>query len=131
MKNTETLTFQIENKTALISLNRPQVHNVVNEEMMEEFESVLKKIEKNKEIYCIILTGTGKESFCAGGDLKYFATLKTREVGKEMSMRMQNILNRLWNGNKPVIAAINGQALGGGCEILTACHFRIAASNAT
>lgn len=131
MMGTETLTFQIENHTALITLNRPQVHNAVNEEMMGEIEFVLAEIEKNKNVCCIILTGEGNESFCAGGDLKYFETLKTREAGKEMSLRMQHILDRLWNGDKPVIAAINGQAFGGGCEILTACHFRIAASHAT
>lgn len=128
---TESIKFQIEDRIAIIALNRPDVHNAVNAEMMSELESVLTKIETNKEIYCIILTGEGKESFCAGGDLKYFVTLKTRDAGQKMSLRMQKILNRLWNGNKPVIAAVNGQALGGGCEILTACHFRLASSHAT
>jgi enoyl-CoA hydratase len=127
----ETVKFQIEDHIAFVTLNRPEVHNAVSAGMMHALESVLEIIEANKELFCIILTGAGKESFCAGGDLKYFTTLKTGEAGKEMSLRMQNILNRLWNGKIPVIAAINGQALGGGCEILTACHLRIAASRAT
>ena len=129
--NTETVKFHIENHTTFIILNRSEVHNAVNGEMMEELDFVLTKVDNDKDIYCIVLTGEGKESFCAGGDLRYFATLKTREAGSKMSLRMQNILNRLWNGNKPAIAAINGQVLGGGCEILTACHFRIATSGAT
>ena len=128
---TETVKFHIENHTAFIILNRPEVHNAVNAEMMHELETVLDVIEANKELFCIILTGAGSESFCAGGDLKYFATLKTGVAGKEMSLRMQNILKRLWNGKIPVIAAVNGQVLGGGCEILTACHLRIATSTAT
>lgn len=79
----------------------------------------------------LIITGSGTETFCAGSDLRYFATLQSRESGLRMSMRMQSILGRLWNGTRVVIAAVNGQALGGGCEILTACHFRIAASTAS
>ncbi|RMH74583.1 MAG: enoyl-CoA hydratase/isomerase family protein, partial [Calditrichaeota bacterium] len=77
-----------------------------------------------------ILTGAGPTTFCAGGDLRYFATLTTREACLHMSRRMQALLDRLYFGDRVVIAAVNGQALGGGCEILTACHFRIAAESA-
>ncbi len=123
--------FEVEGQVALIRLNRPEVHNAVNEEVMDRLEAVLDRIDQDDRIRVIILTGAGKESFCAGGDLKYFATLKSRDQALQMSRRMQAILNRLYLGDRVVIAAINGQALGGGCEILTACHFRIAADHAT
>jgi enoyl-CoA hydratase len=115
---------------AIITLNRPAVHHAINEEMMDLIENILDQIEKRKETRVIIVTASGKESFCAGGDLNYFAGLKTRKQAEEMSLRMQAILDRLWSGKRTVIAAINGQALGGGCEILTACHFRNAVNSA-
>ncbi len=130
MKNNP-LKLEIHDKTAIVTLDRPDVHNAVNAETMSAFEECLDEIELNPEIRIIILAGAGAKTFCAGGDLKYFATLNSREACLEMSHRMQAILDRLYVGKRVVIAAINGQALGGGCEILTACHLRIAASHAT
>lgn len=121
----------VNNGIALLRLNRPEVHNSVNEAMMEEWAQHLDAIEADGEIRTVILTGAGEDTFCAGGDLRYFATLNTRKACLEMSHRMQAILERLSHGKRVVIGAVNGQALGGGCEILTACHFRIAASHAT
>jgi enoyl-CoA hydratase/carnithine racemase len=125
------VTIEIEKEVGIICLNRPDVHNVVNEAVMAELESILEQLDSNPAIRLLIVTGAGSETFCAGGDLKYFATLKTREQGLHMSKRMQAILNQFWAGPRVVIAAVNGQALGGGGEILTACHFRMAASTAT
>lgn len=122
--------FEATNAIGAIRLNRPDVHNAVNESVIEAFEAVLERVETDPQIRALILTGAGSKAFCAGGDLRYFATLATREKGIEMSRRMQALLDRLWSGTKVVIAAINGQALGGGCELLTACHFRIASSTA-
>lgn len=123
--------FETTNAIGIIRLNRPDVHNVVNEPVIEALEAVLDRLETDTKIRALIITGTGSKTFCAGGDLQYFATLDTREKGIDMSRRMQALLDRLWSSTKVVIAAINGQALGGGCEILTACHFRIAASTAS
>lgn len=126
----DVVAFEATNDTGIVRLNRPDVHNAINEPVMEALESVFDRVEANPQIRALVITGTGSKSFCAGGDLQYFATLNTREKGIEMSRRMQALLDRLWFGQKPVVAAINGQALGGGCEILTACHFRLAASTA-
>lgn len=112
-----------------ITLNRPAVHNVVDEAVMARLELILDQVESTA-VRAVILTGAGEKTFSAGGDLKYFATLATREAGLAMSRRMQAILARLYEGKRVVIAAVNGQALGGGCEMLTACHFRIAADTA-
>lgn len=131
MKNYQSLDISIESHIAVIMLNRPEVHNSVNETMMSELEAILDYIENDQKIRCIVLTGSGEKTFCAGGDLKYFATLRTETQVQKMSLRMQAIMDRFYRGDRPVIAAVNGQALGGGCEILSACHIRIAAKHAT
>lgn len=123
--------FEATYSVGVIRINRPDVHNALNESVIEAFEALLERVETDRQIRALIITGTGPRTFCAGGDLQYFATLDTREKGIEMSRRIQALLDRLWSGEKPVVAAINGQALGGGCEVLTACHFRIAASTAS
>lgn len=130
MLEKDTIKFEIQNQTAIITLNRPAVHNAINAETIDQLESHLRHAEEDDKIRSIILTGSGDQSFCAGGDLAFFATQKSREQGRLISERMQAILNRIWSSDKVTIAAINGQALGGGCEILTACHFRIAAEHA-
>lgn len=123
--------FATTDEIGVVRLNRPEVHNAINESVMDALEAVFDRVESDPQIRALIITGTGSKSFCAGGDLEYFATLDTREKGIEMSKRMQTLLERLWSSSKPVVAAINGQAIGGGCEIITACHVRIAASTAS
>jgi len=128
--STDVVEFEIQNKCAIIRLNRPEVHNAINDAVMTHLKGILDRLKKSPEILVVILTAAGEESFCAGGDLKYFSTLKTREAVLAMSQRMQMILYDLWRGGRVAIAAINGNAFGGGSEILTACHFRIAAEQA-
>lgn len=126
----DVVAFETTDTTGVARLNRPEVHNAINEPVLEALESVFDRFEADPQLRALIITGSGSQSFCAGGDLHYFAILDTREKGIEMSRRAQKLLDRLWSGQKPVIAAINGQALGGGCELITACHFRIATSTA-
>ena len=125
-----TISYKLYNSAAIVTINRPQTHNAINETTMAELEDALDHIEADSNVHSIILTGAGEKTFCAGGDLKYFATLQTRKLVTQMSERMQAILRRLWEGPRVVVAAINGQAIGGGCEILTACHRRVAVDGA-
>ncbi len=126
----DAVAFTVTNTIGVARLNRPDSHNAINEPVIQALESIVDRLESDPAIRALIITGAGSRSFCAGGDLQYFATLNSNEKGLAMSRRMQALLERLWSGSKPVIAAVNGQALGGGCEILTACHFRIAAATA-
>lgn len=131
MKSVDLIELKCRNNIAVLRFNRPEVHNSVNEEVMAQWEACLDRIDADNTIRSIIITGAGSSTFCAGGDLRYFSSLDTKKACVGMSNRMKNILKRMCGGNKVVVAAINGQALGGGCEIAVACHYRIAASHAT
>ncbi len=122
--------FSATDGVGIIRLNRPEVHNAVDAAMMEALEAVLEEVDGLPDLRALILTGAGRRSFCAGGDLEYFAGLERREDGRAMSRRMAAVLRRLADGPRPVIAAIGGDALGGGCEVAVACHLRIAAPTA-
>ncbi len=124
------VTFKHSEGVGIICLNRPEVHNAVDEAMMENLEAILDEIERQADVRVLILTGAGDRSFCAGGDLTYFASLESQEDGMAMAHRMKTLLGRLADGPRPVLAAINGAAFGGGCEILTACHLRLAVAAA-
>ena len=131
MTSTNLIELEYRDNFAILRFNRPDVHNAINEEMMTQWEAHIDSIEADSKIRAIIITGKGKKSFCAGGDLKYFASLNSKKACIKMSNRMQSLINRISMGKKFVVAAINGQALGGGCEISVACHYRIASSNAS
>ncbi len=125
-----TILFTRKGTTGILRLNRPQVENAIDGQTMAALEQHLDAIEAAHDVRVLILTATGTKTFCAGGDLSYFATLRPRAAGVAMSERMQAILGRLANGPRPVIAAVNGNAWGGGGEILTACHLRLATEHA-
>ncbi len=112
------------------TINRPKAYNAINFEVMDALEQVCDKIEKNDDIRVFVLTGSGNKYFSAGGDLKEFSALKTEHDARKMSMRMGEILRRIESANCWTIALINGDAFGGGCEVLLAFDFRIAAKHA-
>ena len=114
---------------ALLTLNRPDVHNVINRETMIQWDRQLDRIAEDSSIHAILLTGSGEKTFCAGGDLKWFTHLTEEKEVRDMSEQMQKLLNRMYEGHLPVIGVLNGSAYGGGCEVLTACHYRIAAED--
>ncbi|MGE7601906.1 enoyl-CoA hydratase/isomerase family protein [Peribacillus sp. NPDC097675] len=109
-----------------VSLNRPEKRNAVNFLLMEELEIVLSNAASDDEVKVLLLTGEGSQAFCSGGDLSEFHDLYTEEEAFSMLSRMGEILYKLAIFPKPTIALLNGSAIGGGCEIATACDFRLA-----
>ena len=121
---------KIENRIAIITLNRPQQLNALNHQLINNLNQELKKIKTNKNVKSIIITGSGEKAFVAGADIKEFAKF-TIEEGKSLAKDGQKkLFDFIENFPRPVIAAINGFALGGGLELAMACHIRIASSNA-
>lgn len=125
------LKVEQKNHICQATIQRPKSHNAINFAVMDALESLLDELESNSDIRCLILTGSGEETFISGGDLREFHTIKTAEDAKPMAKRMLSILTRLEKSPCWTIAAINGAAFGGGCEIMLACDFRFAAPHAT
>lgn len=113
----------------IIQLNRPDKFNALSQEMMLALSEIFSTLKTDNELRAIILTGAGDKAFCAGTDISELVQLKQDE-GVEVSERGQSLCNQIENFPVPIIAAINGIAAGGGCELALACHIRIAATNA-
>lgn len=118
-----------EGKIAIVTINRPKALNALNSDTLTELDYVLDQIENNDEVLAVILTGAGEKSFVAGADI---SEMKDKNVieGRKFGILGNKVFRRLELLEKPVIAAVNGFALGGGCEISMACDIRIASSNA-
>lgn len=125
----QTLLTSLENGIFTITINRPDKLNALNKQVMNDLDSVMNEVESNKEIKAAILTGSGQKGFVAGADISEFVGLSGEE-GKALAKKGQDIFFRIENSTKPIVAAVNGFALGGGCELAMACHFRIASENA-
>lgn len=119
-----------EENYAVITLNRPKVLNALNQALMAELNAALDELAADEGIRAIVLTGAGDRAFAAGADIGEFNALPSASVAAEFSLRGQALLNKIERLSKPVIAAINGFALGGGCELAMACDIRIAADTA-
>jgi enoyl-CoA hydratase len=129
MSYTNILTEQKE-KLLLITINRPNQLNALNKVTIDELSTELKRAEKDASVRVIILTGSGEKAFVAGADIKEFADFNV-EQGKALSKEGQDkLFNLVENLNTPVIAAVNGFALGGGLELAMSAHIRVASSNA-
>ncbi len=115
---------------AIITIDRENALNALNKQTMVELDYFFgNELHNNHQIKAVILTGAGKKSFVAGADIKEFLALKNDE-GQELSRFGHNVFNKIENSPKPIIAAVNGFSLGGGCELAMACHLRVASENA-
>ena len=114
---------------AIVTVNRPKVLNALNSQTLDELRRAILELKRDDSVRAVILTGAGEKSFVAGADINELAT-QTPVSGREHAMSGQHIFDLIEHMGKPVIAAINGFALGGGCELAMACSIRIAADTA-
>ncbi|UFH47219.1 enoyl-CoA hydratase-related protein [Flavobacterium galactosidilyticum] len=128
--NYENIVIHIENNSATVTINRPSKLNALNVATISELHKAFKTLNKNKEVQVIILTGSGEKAFVAGADISEFAHFSVDEGTKLAAEGQEKLFDFIENLNKPVIAAINGFALGGGLELAMACHIRVASDNA-
>ena len=117
------------NDIAIIKINRPDVLNALNKEVIAELYRAIDIVALDDSIKVVIITGTGVRSFCAGADIRYVVNINPIEAERYANL-IHTLLNKIENLEKPAIAAINGYALGGGCELALTCDIRIASSNA-
>ena len=122
------ITLEKESHVALIKINRPKALNALNSETLRELDCRIQEVAEDNEIYAVIITGEGK-AFVAGADIAEMQQLNAQK-GKEFGRLGNKVFRKLEKLNKPVIAAVNGFALGGGCELAMACDIRIASSKA-
>jgi len=128
--NYENILSSIEEKIATVTINRPESLNALNSKTILELSSIFEELSNNSEVRVIILTGSGEKPFVAGADIKEFADFGTSDA-EHLARNGQEILfNKIENLSKPVIAAVNGFALGGGLELAMSCHIRYASENA-
>jgi enoyl-CoA hydratase len=126
----QTLLTVLENNILTITINRPDKLNALNKTVIDELSSVIDEVKNNSEIRSAIITGAGAKAFVAGADISEFLSLDAAG-GKALAQKGQEmVFNKIENCPKPIVAAVNGFALGGGCELAMACHFRIASDNA-
>ena len=124
----EFIKYQEEGEIAILTINRPKALNALNSQVLDELDRVLDDIDTDK-IHALILTGAGEKSFVAGADIAEMSTL-TKEQGQAFSKKGNDVFRKIETFEIPVIAAINGFALGGGCEISMSCDIRICSDNA-
>ena len=124
-----TLLATLENGIYTITINRPDKLNALNRDVFTDLNLALDEIAANPEIKSVIITGAGPKAFVAGADISEFNALD-KDQAMALAKRGQDTFARIEHSTKPIVAAVNGFALGGGCELAMSCHFRIASDNA-
>ena len=125
----ENLLIETREHIATVTVNRPKVLNALNRKTVEELDTCFRSLQQDEQVRAVILTGAGDKAFVAGADIRELATYSP-QAAKESALRGQAVFSRIENLGKPTIAAINGYALGGGCELALACSLRIASQTA-
>ncbi len=125
-----TLLTNLENGIFTITINRPDKLNALDKTVIEELGAAIDEVIINKDIRSAIITGSGEKAFVAGADISEFSSLNA-QGGRDLAHKGQELVfSKIENCSKPIIAAVNGFALGGGCELAMSCHFRLASENA-
>ena len=124
-----TLLTELKEGTFFITINRPDKLNALNKDVFNDLDKVMDEVMQTDDIKTVIITGSGSKAFVAGADITEFSSLN-REQAMALSKRGQDVFFKIENCPKPVMAAVNGFALGGGCELAMACHFRFCSDNA-
>lgn len=124
----EFVTYEVEGQVGIITINRPKALNALNSAVLDELDAALDAVDQDA-VRCLILTGAGEKSFVAGADIGEMSTL-TKAEGEAFGKKGNDVFRKLETFPLPVIAAINGFALGGGCEISMSCDIRICSENA-
>ena len=127
--NFKNLLFNLSNDILTITINRPDKLNALNQLTIQEVGQAIQEAKNNPEVKAILVTGSGTKGFVAGADISEFVGL-TPEQGKAMAKAGKDVFKSIEDCPKPVMAAVNGFALGGGCELAMACHLRVASDNA-
>jgi enoyl-CoA hydratase len=125
----QTLLTSLDNGIYTITINRPDKLNALNKQVFTDLDAAVDEVYHTEAIKTAIITGSGARAFVAGADISEFAGL-TKEEGMALAKRGQDVFFKIENSKKPIIAAVNGFALGGGCELAIACHFRLCSENA-
>lgn len=125
----KTILTSLESGIYTLTINRPEKMNALNQTVMDELSLAVQEVYENEAIRSVLLTGAGEKAFVAGADIGEFLKFSSSE-GMALAEKGHRIFSRIENSPKPFIAAVNGFALGGGCELAMACHFRIASENA-
>lgn len=129
MSNYQNLLLQQDGHTAIITINRPSKLNALNVQTFSELRTALDTLATDKNTWGIIITGAESKAFVAGADISEFSSFSP-EQGRALSRNGHEVFNQIEQYSKPIVAAVNGFALGGGCELAMACHIRIASENA-
>lgn len=129
MSNMKYIQLEPQGEIALLRINRPEALNAMNIDVISELSRTVDIVGADESIKVVIITGAGEKSFCAGADISYMVNIDPITAEKYASSA-QSVLNKIERLEKPVIAAVNGYALGGGCELAMVCDIRIASSNA-
>lgn len=126
----QTIKTELTDGTYIITINRPDKLNALNKDVVNELGAALDEVYQNNDIKAAILTGEGAKAFVAGADITEFTDLDAQGGTALAQVGQDKVFSKIENAPKPIIAAVNGFALGGGCELAMACHFRTASENA-
>jgi enoyl-CoA hydratase len=125
----QTISTGLADQICIITINRPEKLNALNKTVISELDQAVEEIYSNPLIRGAIITGAGNRAFAAGADIRGFAGLSVKE-GMELAGQGMDVFFKIENSPKPILAAVNGYALGGGCELAMACHFRLCSDSA-